>query len=145
MPYPRPVTGLVIRYAYLWREDFKKGKEEGVKDRPCAVILVAQDVNGKDVVTVLPITHTAPHDPTKALEIPTAVKKRLGLDSHRSWVVLNEANQFVWPGPDLRPSISGNTDSVSYGVLPTSFIQEIRTRFVAILRASPRRVVSRSE
>jgi hypothetical protein len=145
MPYPRPVTGLVIRYAYLWRNDFKKGKEEGVKDRPCAVILVTQDVDGKDAVTVLPVTHKPPHNLATALEIPSAVKRRLSLDSERSWVVLDEANQFIWPGPDLRPAIADNMDSVAYGVLPARFVQEIRTRFVANLRAGRGRTVPRSE
>jgi hypothetical protein len=145
MPYPRPVTGLVIRYAYLWRDDFKKGKEEGVKDRPCAIILVTHDEDGKDIVTVLPITHSQPRDPMMAVEIPAVVKKRLGLDSHRSWVVLNEANQFAWPGPDLRPAISGDTDSVSHGVLPARLVQEIRTRFAALVRSQLNRIVPRSE
>jgi hypothetical protein len=145
MPYPRPVTGLVIRYAYLWRNDFRKGKEEGLKDRPCAVILVTQDVDGKDAVTVLPVTHTPPRNLATALEIPSAVKRRLGLDSERSWVILDEANQFIWPGPDLRPAIADNMDSVAYGVLPARFVQEIRTRFVANLRAGRGRTVPRSE
>src|ERR1700739_4639183 len=45
-----------------------------------------------------------------ALEIPTPTKDRLGLDSDRSWVVLTEANDFIWPGPDLRP-LSGRDPS----------------------------------
>jgi hypothetical protein len=73
------------------------------------------------------------------------VKRRLGLDSERSWIVLNEANQFIWPGPDLRPAISGNMDSVFYGVLPARFIQEIRKRFVANLRKGHGRVIPRAE
>jgi hypothetical protein len=31
-----------------------------------------------------------------------ATNQRLGLDAERSWVMLTEANRFVWPGPDLR-------------------------------------------
>jgi hypothetical protein len=143
--YPRPVTGLVIRYAYLWREEFRKGKEEGTKDRPCAVVLATQDINGKEIVTVLPVTHALPRDPASAIEIPLNVKRRLGMDSERSWIVLNEANQFIWPGPDLRPAILGDTDSVSYGILPARFIREIRTKFAENLRAGRGKIVPRTD
>ena len=59
MSFPQPVPGLVIRYAYLWRTEQQRGQEEGLKDRPCAVILVTTDDEGDKVVTVLPITHPA--------------------------------------------------------------------------------------
>jgi hypothetical protein len=32
-----------------------------------------------------------------------------------SGVVQTEANRFVWPGPDLRPSRPGDASSVAYG------------------------------
>jgi PHD/YefM family antitoxin component YafN of YafNO toxin-antitoxin module len=35
---PVPVPGLVIRYSYLWQAEHVRGREEGVKDRPCVVI-----------------------------------------------------------------------------------------------------------
>ena len=38
---PRTSSGLVIRNAYLWAEEHRRGQEEGVKDRPCAVVLIA--------------------------------------------------------------------------------------------------------
>lgn len=103
MAFLEPVPGLVIRYSYLWLADHLKGQEEGVKDRPCAVILVTRDDDGEKTVTVLPVTHSPPGDLSLAMEIPVETKKRLGLDGARSWVVLSEANQFAWPGPDLRP------------------------------------------
>ena len=95
---PQPVPGLVIRYSYLWLEEHRKGQEEGVKDRPCAVILVTQDAEGEQLVTVLPVTHSTPTNPSLAIEIPAETKRRLGLDDARSWVVLTEANQFTWLG-----------------------------------------------
>ena len=102
MPFPDPVPGLVIRYSYLWAEEYGRGPEEGVKDRPCAIILVSAGEEGERVVTVLPVTHALPSDPNLAVEIPSATKHRLRLDDARSWVVLSEANRFIWPGPDLR-------------------------------------------
>jgi hypothetical protein len=101
--FPVPVPGLVIRYSYLWASEHARGQEEGVKDRPCAIVLATANEAGDQMVTVLPISHTLPSNPLLAVEIPAAVKRRLNLDDERSWVVLTEANRFTWPGPDLRP------------------------------------------
>jgi hypothetical protein len=142
---PRPVPGLVIPYSYLWLEEHRKGREEGVKDRPCAVVLVAEDADGEQIVTVLPVTHSPPGDPALAMEIPVQTKKRLGLDDAQSWVVLTEANRFVWPGPDLRPAVSGDMESIAYGLLPRVFYMQLRARFLAVLRAGGADAVARSE
>lgn len=144
MAFPAAVPGLVIRYSYLWQAEYLRGQEEGVKDRPCAVILVTRDGEGGEMVTVLPITHSPPDNPALALEIPLGTKARLGLDSERSWVILTEANRFVWPGPDLRP-VGSNLDSVAYGLLPQAFFNQMKERFVAILRAGQAKAISRTE
>ncbi len=122
MELPAAIPGLVIRYSYLWQAERQRGQEEGVKDRPCAVILVTRNDEDDEMVTVLPITHSPPDNPAFALEIPSSTKARLGLDSERSWVILTEANRFAWPGPDLRP-VGGNLDSVAYGLLPQASIR----------------------
>jgi hypothetical protein len=144
MALPEPVPGLVLRYSYLWLEEHRKGQEEGTKDRPCAVILVTQESEGDQRVTVLPVTHSPPNNPALALEIPTATKMRLGLDTARSWVVLTEANQFIWPGPDLRPVMPGDMASVAYGLLPRGFFMQLRARFVAVLKAGEAGAITRS-
>jgi hypothetical protein len=126
--WPVPQPGLVIRYSYLWESEARQGREEGVKDRPCAIILVILRDGEHPIVRVLPITHTPPSDLADALEIPAATKQRLKLDSERSWVVLTEANDFIWPGPDLRPSVSGDLNSVAYGFLPPKFMHALRLR-----------------
>ena len=135
----------MIRYSYLWRSEHLRGQEEGVKDRPCAVILVTEREDDSQIVTVLPITHASPSDPVFALEIPPATKQRLGLDDERSWVVLSEANRFLWPGPDLRPAQSGDIASVACGQLPYRFAEEIRLKFTAHLKARRVQVVERTE
>ena len=126
MSLPIPKPGLVIRYAYLWESEARQGREEGTKDRPCAIVLVVLREGEHPVVRVLPVTHTPPTNPKDALEIPTATKERLGLDSERSWVVLSEANDFIWPGPDLRPVPGAGSGSVAYGFLPPSFMRVLR-------------------
>jgi hypothetical protein len=142
---PEPVSGLVIRYSYLWKDEYQRGQDEGVKDRPCAVILVTVNEEGERVVTVLPITHTPRSDPTLAVEIPAAVKRRLKLDDERSWVVLTEANRFIWPGPDLSPARPGDLASISYGLLPFALFEEIRIKFIAAIKARRASVIPRSE
>jgi hypothetical protein len=81
VPLPEPVHGLVIRYSYLWADEHERGQEEGVKDRPCAIVVM--DKEGEKLVTVLPVTHTPPSDPALAVELPPPTKRRLGLDEPR--------------------------------------------------------------
>lgn len=146
MSFPTPVPGLVIRYSYLWRAEARRGQEEGVKDRPCAVILVTEDADDEGlVVTVLPVTHSPPKDPGTAIEIPAATKARLGLDGERSWIVLTEANRFVWPGPDLRPARAGDPTSVVFGLLPYRLAEAVRQKFLALLKAHRAAAVARTE
>jgi hypothetical protein len=137
--WPDPRPGLVIRYSYLWDSEARQGREEGVKDRPCAIILVLLREGEHPIVRVLPVTHTPPADPYDALEIPQPTKQRLGLDADRSWVVLSEANDFIWPGPDLRPAVNGDLSSVAYGMLPPGFMRVLRQRLMQ--RWRERRVV----
>jgi len=130
--YPEPVAGLVIRYAYLWRREYLEGQDEGVKDRPCAIILARQVVDGKTQIIVLPVTHEQPIDPQDAIEIPPDTKKRLGLDTERSWIVITEANSFAWPGPALRPKKAGiDATDIAYGLLPETFFRSVRDKFLA--------------
>lgn len=134
----------MIRYSYLWHAEHARGQEEGLKDRPCAVILAVPNERQDQVVVVLPITHSLPVDPSLAVEIPAAVKRRLGLDEERSWIVLSEANRFIWPGPDLRPARIGEPETVVYGLLPNRLFEQVRDRFVAAVKARQARPVSRS-
>jgi hypothetical protein len=143
---PEPVPGLVIRYSYLWHSEHLAGREEGQKDRPCALIAAIRtdDERGPRVL-VLPVTHTQPQSAELAVEIPALVKKRLRLDSERSWVILSEWNEFIWPGPDLRRAPGDDERSVAYGILPPGLFASIRGRFLALFRAGRGRPVTRTE
>ena len=145
MTLPAPEPGLVVRYAYLWLSEYREGREEGVKDRPCAIVLALADDEGETRVTVLPITHTQPQDSSTCVEIPPETKRRLGLDAARSWIVLSEGNEFVWPGPDLRPLPGGDLGTVAYGFLPPRLFTIVRERFVALGRSGKARRVARTE
>jgi hypothetical protein len=85
------------------------------------VLAVERPATDTTVVVVLPITHSPPDDPAAAVEIPAAVKRHLGLDDGRSWIVVAEGNEFDWPGYDLRKI--GRTDRYHYGFLPPRFFR----------------------
>jgi len=129
MVFPEPEAGLVISYAYLWSNEFRLGKTEGLKNRPCAIILVVKNNNLENKVTVAPITHTEPLNLDAALEIPPKVKAHLGLDTERSWIILDDFNEFIWPGYDLR-SVSGKPGCFDYGFLPPLFLKQIITKIL---------------
>lgn len=145
MTFPVPVPGLVLRYAFLWSHEARSGIEEGAKDRPCAVLLTMLTRAGRDVAMVVPITHTPPDNPDLAVELPQATKKRLGLDGDRSWIVLNEANRFYWPGPDLRTIQGGEPGQVAYGALPHALYEIVRTKWLEIYDKGQARQINRSE
>ena len=119
-----------------------RGQEEGVKDRPCAIVVTMEE--GQNVV-VLPITHTVPDKATTSVEIPATIKMRLGLDEARSWVIVSEANQFSWPGPDLRPAKRGDLSSIVYGHIPFGLFETIKKAYVADIRARRTKAVRRTE
>src|SRR3981081_1531291 len=103
MPIPAPEPSLVISYAYLWHHEHQAGLDEGRKDRPSVIVLaVERPTDDTTIVVVLPITHSAPADPAAAVEIPTAVKRHLGLDDERSWIAAAGGTEFDCPGYDLR-------------------------------------------
>ncbi len=145
MAFPVPVPGLVVRYSYLWASEHARGQEEGVKDRPYAIVLAIANEAGDQLVTVLPISHAPPSNPLLAVEIPAAVRNRLKLDDARSWVVLAEANRFIWPGPDLRPLQPSDAESTAYGSLPYGLFEDIRLKFIAALKGQAVRAVPRMQ
>jgi hypothetical protein len=142
---PAPEPGLVIGYAYLWYSEFLQGREEGRKDRPCAIVLTTSEAEEQTVVIVVPITHTPPEYVDEAVEIPPATKRRLGLDAARSWAIVSEVNRFTWPGPDLRPVSRSETDRFDYGFVPPSLFRQIRDKLGACAAAQRLRRLPRTE
>jgi hypothetical protein len=122
MPLELPRPGQVIRYSYLWWNEARRGRTEGGKDRPCSVVLTRISDAGATLVYVLPVTHSAPQAPEDGIEIPAATKRRLGLDTGRSWIITTELNRFVWPGPDIRALPSGE---YSFGYLPGKLLRAV--------------------
>ena len=142
MAHPPPQPGQVIRYAYLWWNEARTGREEGAKDRPCGVVLTQIAESGHTIVYVLPITHTPPMKEEDGIEIPQATKRRLGLDAERSWIITTEFNRFTWPGPDVRPTASGD---YLYGVVPEKLMRLVLDQVKKRARDKSLRAVPRTE
>jgi hypothetical protein len=134
MKLPLPEPGLVISCGYLWRHEYERGHEEGLKHRPSVIILATENAEGEKRVTVAPIAHSPPASPADGVEIPAKVKQHLGLEAARSWVVVREVNQFIWPGYDLR-SIPGQPENCAYGFLPPVLFERIKTALLRHLQA----------
>lgn len=145
MTWPTPQPGLVVRFSYLWKREADAECEGGVKDRPCAVIIAVADKGSRPRVLVLPITHAAPQPPDEGVELPRTTKTRLGLDDERSWVIVSEANDFAWPGPDLRFLPGQGPESAAYGFLPPIVFRVVRDRFLARYQNRKLNLVTRSE
>jgi hypothetical protein len=135
MDLPEPIPGLVIHYGYLWHSEHRGGMDNARKDRPSAILLASATKSGATRVYALAITHSAPGSTDHAVEIPLRIKRHLGLDSERSWIVLDEVNDFVWPGFDLRTIPGTSPARIDYGVLPPAFFDHIRDAFVNLYRA----------
>ena len=124
----KPEIGLVIRHAYLWWSEARKGREEGRKDRPCVIVHLRQNEHEESEIYISPITHSSPEHPEhpeKAMEIPPKTKARLGLDAESSWIIITEINRFIWPGPDIRAIPGGG---FAYGLLPAAMTRDLVER-----------------
>ncbi|HEY4344542.1 MAG TPA: plasmid maintenance toxin (PemK-like) [Parvibaculum sp.] len=127
-----PQPGDIIRYAYLWANENRRGKSEGRKDRPALVLALSlRNASGTTELVVLAVTHTPPSDPADAVAFPDRLKRAIGLDGEPSWIVTTEANSFIWPGPDLRPIPDRRPATVIYGRVPPGFLQTIAKSFLA--------------
>jgi prevent-host-death family protein len=130
---PDPAPGLVIRYDYLWRDEAARGREEGAKARPCAIVVALQA--GKDREAQVLLAAMA------AIEIPPRVKQHLGLDDERSWIVTAEVNAVAWNDPGIVPATRSRW---VYGFLPPKLTNRLIERVREIQRDRALSVVDRS-
>ena len=127
-----PERGLVIRYDFLWKKEQQAGCADGIKDRPCAVVLVSKPkADNSQEVVVCPITHTPPHKGETAIHIPGKVARHLTLDDEPMWLKTNEVNTFRWEKGRLPYGVSPTPQGHwYYGFIPyamrTQLIQQIR-------------------
>jgi hypothetical protein len=141
MTWEKPKIGDVISFSFLWKEQERQGQVEGSKDRPCSVVIMQEEADGRTAYYVLPIT-SAPQDPSTSIELDAAVKGHIGLDPGKpAWLVGNEVNRFEWPGPDIR-AVPGK-DGVIYGKLPRGLVRDMATLVAEHFRNKTLKVVKR--
>jgi hypothetical protein len=104
------------------------GRQSG-KDRPTCLVATLDDTAKPRFVIILPITHSPPAEGVMGIEIPLTVKKNLGLDEARSWVIVSEYNIDDWPTAGLAPA-PGKRGTFAYGFLPPGLFARIRDAFV---------------
>ncbi len=126
-----PEPGEVLNYSYLREREFRQGRDEGVKDCPVAVVLLTRNVDGFDLVHVVPLSTKPPAPDDDGIEVFEAVRRQLGLSGDRSWIIVSEWNRYTWPGCDTR-AIPGREPETSYGFLPASLFRRVRDAMVAI-------------
>lgn len=137
-----PKLGQLIRYSYLWHRQAEAGQEEGLKDRPCAVVIATRSGEGEPVLYLAPVTHSRPAASALGVEIPRQTRQRLKLDDERCWIVTTEVNKFTWPGPDLRPDEKGE---VVIGYLPGKILRKVIDNLRAHATANTFRSVPRDD
>lgn len=141
MAKPNPQGGLVIRYDYLWASEEREGREEGTKNRACAIILTMPLTKvGEQRVVLCAITHSPPEPPEEGVPIPLKVKRYLGLDDDLSWAIVSEANLVDWEDPGIVPNDRGNW---TYGFVPPILAQDMVARLMARYNAGQLPLVNR--
>ena len=141
MAIPDPEPGLVVHFNYLWSSEFDRGRQEARYPRPCAIVLsYRRTADGATIALLAPVTHSEPRVGDRAIEIPQAVKKQLGLDDLRSWVMVDEVNETAWPGYDLQTNADGQ---YAYGFIPPNLFRQIKAEMMQVLKASRLRRVPR--
>ena len=49
----------------------------------------------------------------------------------RAWIILDDFNEFLWTGYDLRP-VSGKTGVYDYGFLPPVFFKQVVNKIIEL-------------
>lgn len=135
-----PRVGEVVPYSFLWEHESALGEDAGRKLRPCVIVIAVQRIDENAWrVAVAPVT-TQERQERELVEVPTAVKRQLGLDGRRSWIVCDEINQFEWPGFDVGLTPSRQR---SYGSLPKALMKSViaaldRSRIRGTLKSTNR-------
>lgn len=136
MEIGEPQIGFVICHEYLWHVQRNKGMDNGLKGRPCLIVLSGVTVK------VSPITHTPPEDPSTAVQIPAQVVLHLGLTGD-CWIICTELNEFKWTGTDLRP-VPGKTPATThYGPIPPKLLQQVAAKILFFREGKKLRIVNR--
>jgi hypothetical protein len=122
---------LVVRYDYLWTEEAAAGRDQG-KDRPACLVAASDAAANPRFVVLLPITHKVPSGETVGIEIPSEVRRSLGLDDARSWVIVSEHNVDEWPNAGIHP-VPGKRGVFAYGFITPGLFAQVKAKFLELV------------
>jgi len=89
-----------------------------------------------------PPHHASPSGSDIAVEIPAKVKKAIGLDDARSWIVVSDYNVDRWPNAGLSP-VPEHEMAFSYGFIPPGLFKQVNDAFIATHEAKRARGIRR--
>jgi hypothetical protein len=112
---PEPEPGLVIRYSNLWLREHREGREEGTKDRPCAIVLASRRYGDG--------TQFRPHMDGRKISPPRLNCRRPSTTSRPPLATLMgscspKAIYSTGPAPVRAALVIATTALVAYGFLP---------------------------
>ncbi|PRH84214.1 hypothetical protein C5L14_28435 [Labrys okinawensis] len=136
---PKPRSGDLWHYDYLWRRQHGAGETEGRKARPVSLVAVVVDKAGKTNLFILPITSSPPSPDRLALEVPKLERRRAGLDDMPLWVMLDEYNH------DLLEKSFYFDPAAHIGRFSEAFHQTVLRTFMAAIRDRRTRKVPRTD
>lgn len=131
-----PVSGLVIRYAYLWAREKDRGEESGRKSRPVCVQILFAGTTASTRTLLFPITSQPPGADARALAIPQMEARRIGIRLP-AWIIVNEWNEDDIETTDCLAAVD------PLGAFGKTFVQRIRDEVIAAIKARHYRAVDR--
>ena len=130
-------AGEVIVYPYRWVEERDADRsQDGVKDRPCCVVVTATTSSGAILIFLAPVSSKPPRVGQTALPIPALERKRAGLERYPdAWIYVDEVNTD-------RPATSWYLEpQTPLGAFSKSFLAKISSEIRMHVRAD--RIVAR--
>lgn len=140
MAKPAPCVGLVICYDYLWKSENLKGRQDGSKDRPTAVVVAPAGKN-PNTAMVFAITHTEPDDPRDGIKLQLTDCVWMGLDNKPQWIVTNECNLVEWDDAGIIPI--PETGNWIYGTMTQQLSKEVQASALGHLSRNQLTIIDR--
>jgi len=142
-----PEPGLVVRYDFLWSDERARGRDQGAKDRPCAIVVAtAWRSDGTRDVVLCPITRSPVGPGESGVAVPPAVARHLGLDDAQSWIKTHEVNVLTWEAGRLPFGIVRAREGAwTFGRLPDALGRRVFEEVRGLARAGRLARIHRDE
>jgi len=105
------------------------------------VTAVIRKDTGETDVLVAPITHSSPREAEVAIEIPHKVRRHLGLDDERGYIIADEVNTVSWDDAGIVPVRPGQ--QWVYGRIPKGLYDQLRAAMLILLSKQRLKIANR--